>query len=466
MASILQRNGAYFIMVSTGYDSKGKQIRKTMSWRPEPEMTQKQIEKELNEQAVLFEKKVLSGQILDGNITFSEFAEKWLTDYGEKQLAPMTLVRYKSLFKRIQPAIGHIRLDKIQPHHLMELYESLGTEVNRRGLSFVATDELLKVLVHRKLSRLSVSKDAGVSINAVYNLYNQKPIAGQTAQTVSNLVGLAFDKAFKYSREIKVLSNKTIRHHHRMISAMLNTAVQWQLILSNPAQRVKPPKVQRVEAKYLDEKQTAKLIQLLGNAPVQNRMMILLLLYSGLRRGELCGLEWDDIDFDNHLISVCRTSQYLPERGIFTKETKTETSVRTIKLSSIVFTLLKDFRIWQTEQRLRMGDRWVNSNRLFTAEDGSPIHPDNITAWFHDFISRTDLPRINIHSLRHTNITLMLAAGVPLRTVSQRAGHAQTTTTANIYAHAIQTADEMAADVLEDILKPKDVRKNGRNVVV
>ena len=104
-----------------------------------------------------------------------------------------------------------------------------------------------------------------------------------------------------------------------------------------------------------------------------------------------------------------------------------------------------------------MGDRWEASNRIFTQYDGKPVHPDSISGWFRDFIAKTDLPKVSIHSLRHTNITLLIAAGVPLKTVSYRAGHAQTSTTANIYSHAIRTADEMAAEVLEDMLKPRKV---------
>jgi integrase len=120
--------------------------------------------------------------------------------------------------------------------------------------------------------------------------------------------------------------------------------------------------------------------------------------------------------------------------------------------------------MWQNVTRLKVGQGWEEHNRLFTQEDGKPIHPDTITGWFRDFIAKTDLPKISIHSLRHTNITLLIAAGVPLRTVSYRAGHAQTSTTANIYSHAICTADEMAAGALDDILTP--VRVNMRNTNV
>lgn len=462
MASILERNGSYFIMVSCGYDTSGKQLRKTMSWKPEPGMTIKQIEKAVQEQAVLFERKVLSGKVLDGNITFKEFTERWCRDYAEQNLSPKTLDRYKAMLKRINAAIGHIKLDKLQPHHLIELYSDMGGDRKNNNISYLATQKLLNELKKKGWTREFVAQQTGLAITTVYNVFKNKPVSKNTAQLVAVVLGVRFNEGFMLSKPAEGLTNKTIKHHHRLISSILNQAVFWQVITDNPAARVRPPKVDRTEAKFLDEKQTAKLLEYLDNEPGQNSTMIKMFIYSGLRRGEMCGLEWSDIDFENHLITVRRSSQYVPGKGIFTKETKTETSDRTIKLPPQAFELLKKHKLWQTEERLKMGDRWEDSNRVFTQYDGKPIHPDSITGWFRDFIARTDLPKISIHSLRHTNITLLIAAGVPLRTVSYRAGHAQTSTTANIYSHAIRTADEMAADVLDDILTPASVQRNIR----
>ena len=84
MAAIEKRGESYKIIVSCGYDLDGKQIRRQMVWKPEPGMTKRQIQKELDRQAVLFEEKCRNGQVLDGNIKFAEFAEKWFTDYAEK----------------------------------------------------------------------------------------------------------------------------------------------------------------------------------------------------------------------------------------------------------------------------------------------------------------------------------------------------------------------------------------------
>jgi integrase len=462
MASIINRNGTYFIMVSTGYDSCGKQIRKTMTYKPETGMTEKQGERAVREQAVLFERQVRSGQVLDGNVTFADFTERWRRDYAASNLAPKTYARYESMLKRILPAIGHLHLDKLQPHHLMELYRKLGEDINHRNLSFIAAEGFIKAYDKAGWTKEYLAKKSRVSISTVNNIFKSVAVAEHTAVNVCKVLRISMNKAFSPARPVQGLSNKTIKHHHNLISSILNTAVYWQVIPFNPAHRVKPPKIERNEISCLDEKQTAELLELLQKEEIQHRTMIQLFILSGLRRGELCGLEWGDIDFERQLLTVRRSSQYLPGKGIFTKETKTATSDRTIRLPKQAFEILRTYKRWQAEQRLQMGDRWEDSKRIFTQYDGKPVHPDSISGWFHDFIANTELPKVTIHSLRHTNITLLLAAGVPLRTVSYRAGHAQTSTTANIYAHAIRTADEMAAEVLEDMLTPIKVNVKGR----
>ena len=107
MPTIQKRGDTYRIRVSAGYDSTGKQLMKSMTWQPAPGMTQKQIEKELDRQAVLFENKVKSGQYMEGNIRFSEYAEMWMQN---AQLAPATRSQYEDLLRRINAAIGPLSL--------------------------------------------------------------------------------------------------------------------------------------------------------------------------------------------------------------------------------------------------------------------------------------------------------------------------------------------------------------------
>ena len=101
-----------------------------------------------------------------------------------------------------------------------------------------------------------------------------------------------------------------------------------------------------------------------------------------------------------------------------------------------------------------MGDRWTDSGKIFTTQYGAPMHPDTLSDWFKKFIRKNNLPDIHLHSLRHTNATLLIASGTNIRTVAKRLGHSTPTTTGNIYAHAIKTADEMAAEKLANIFNP------------
>ena len=171
-----------------------------------------------------------------------------------------------------------------------------------------------------------------------------------------------------------------------------------------------------------------------------------------MRRGELLGLQWDDIDFENHLVNIQRSSLYLADRGIFEDETKNLSSSRIIKVPSAAIASLRHLKAWQAEQCLMMGNLWQKSNRVFTSLEGAPMHPDTLTGWFHDFIQKTDLPQIHLHSLRHTNATLNIANGVSVTTVAGQLGHANASTTTKIYAHAIQAAQAAAADMMDDLL--------------
>ena len=232
------------------------------------------------------------------------------------------------------------------------------------------------------------------------------------------------------------------------------------MIYDSPCRRVKPPKAEKKEARYLDEVQASELLNCLQNEDIMHRTIITLLLYSGMRRGELCGLKWGDIDFNDKLIHIQRASLYAKGKGVFEDRTKNESSERTIKIAGEALKLLLEYKMYQNTNRIKIADRWQDKDYVFTQWDGKPIHPDSITNWFGKFRKKYNLPDINIHSLRHTNASLLIAAGADLKTVSKRLGHSQLSTTGNIYTHAIKSADERAAETIQDILKPK--QKNNK----
>lgn len=454
MATIEKRGESYKIIVSCGYDLDGKQLRRRMVWKPEPGMTKRQIQKELDRQAVLFEEKCRNGQVLEGNIKFAEFAEKWFTDYAEKQLRATTVARYQLLMPRINAAIGHIRLDKLQPHHLMEFYNNLSESGVREDTRYCSAVDFKALLKKRGMTKRALAEQADVSVYVLDSVTRGANISAASAHKVVSALQLPLDKVFLPAGEKDTLAVSTVLHHHRLISSMLGTAVKWQLIFSNPCSRVVLPKNKRKEAVYLDEEQAADLLAALDKESMQHQVIVKLLLFTGLRRGELCGLEWKDVDFERAVITVRRSSLYLSGKGIFADETKNDTSTRCMKVSDDAIAMLRVWRAEQAKERLKLGDQWQDNDRLFTAWNGAPIRPDVITAWFHRFVTKNNLPSIHVHSLRHTNATLLIAAGTSLTTVAARLGHANSTTTSKIYAHAIKSADQAAAEVLQDILHP------------
>lgn len=289
----------------------------------------------------------------------------------------------------------------------------------------------------------------------------------ETADKISKYLQIKFSELFLPIDEKRSLSDKTVRHYHAFISSILSTAVVWQVIFANPCERVKPPKVTKKEAKYLEENELQTLLQILDTLPEeenQNCLMIKLLLSTGLRRGELCGLKWQDINFGDLTVTIKRNLLYLPNKGIFEDTPKTETSNRSVTLSNSIISLLNEHKKMQLRKQFELGDRWTYTDYLFTSWNGLPLHPDTISSWFKELVKKYNLPDVSVHSLRHTNATMLLMNGLPEKAVSSRLGHANVTTTRNIYSHALQSKDKEAAEIMDNILS-KENRQNKKRCI-
>jgi integrase len=421
-------------------------------------MTPKQAEKEAKRQAMLFEEKCLTGQILESNTRFGDFVEIWLRDYAERHLRPTTLAGYKDMLRRILAAFGNMRINKIRPHHLNAFYDNLAESGIRADIKYTPCVDFKALLKKKKLTQAALADKAGVNVKVIKSCVDGKNVSAGSAKKISAALSKNVSELF-VSQKNKSLSGKTILHYHRLLSSILTTAVQWQVIFSNPCDRVKPPKVDKKEARYLDEFQAAELLAALDGEPEQYSVMVQVLLYMGLRRGELCGLEWCDVDYKKSTLSINKSLLHTPSLGIYLDTTKNDTSYRDIKLPLVAIHLLKDYKKWQEERRREVGSKWQECGRLFTTDVGKPIHPDTVSGWFRDFVKRKKLPDISIHGLRHTNATLQIMSGVNIKSVANRLGHASSVMTSKIYSHAIKSADEAAAEVLQNILAPGENAK-------
>lgn len=394
MAGSIEKRGknSYRLTVSEGFDLNGKPMihRKTVHG------TKKDAEVELAK----FVTEVQNGLVIDGkSLKFSEFTEIWKRDYGSKELAPSTYKRYcRMLETRLLPYFGHFYINKIKPTDIMKFYDLLEKDTQ---------------LVRKKGNNGSKTK--------------------------------------------KPLSGKTILEHHRLLRAMLHKAVYWQLIVANPAERVQPPKARKPKRRSYNDEQTKILLEnleLLSSEDTKYKVAIILTVFTGVRLGELMGLEWQDIDFRNGIISINRSSQYLSDMGVFTKVPKTESSIREIAIPEFIISLLAEYKLWNEEQKSIYGELWMNSDRLFVQADGKPMHPSTISKWFVKYVGQIGLPVINFHGLRHTNASLLVAQNIDIAVISARLGHAQISTTLDFYVHPLLSHNRKAGYALENLLLP------------
>ena len=247
------------------------------------------------------------------------------------------------------------------------------------------------------------------------------------------------------------LSAKTILEHHRLISTVLEQATKDGLIPFNIAGRATLPKIQKKEVNYFQPEQVTAIREALETEPIKWKTLVHLLLITGVRRGELLGLKWDKVDMDGNRLHICNNVLYTPDRGIYEDTPKTSTSDRFITVPPETVRLLRQYKAWQNEERLRLGRYYQYQGFVFSQDNGSPMHPDSVTDWLKKFSKRHGLPHINPHAFRHTMASMLYFNGVDSVSISKRLGHAQVSTTANIYAHVMEEADQRNADILVDV---------------
>ncbi|MFH5836714.1 tyrosine recombinase XerC [Proteiniclasticum sp. C24MP] len=470
MGHIEKRGSSYRLHVSCGYDSKGKKKykRKTVNLS---HLTAHKQEIEARRLLALFENEVLQGSILDGNkITFEEFITLWINDHARIKLEPKTLFSYQSeLEKRIIPALGHIKLSRLTPNHLIQFYNNLREEGVRLDYKYRAKANFFEILKKNNYSEQSLMELSSINRKNLKKIRDRENMNPSIAEKISEGLQIPISKLFEKIESKKRLSDRTIQLNQRIISSILTTAVHWQFIVSNPALRVQPQKVERKEASHFDLEQTEYLLQLMNEEPLKYRTMVYITVFGGLRLGELNALEWKDIDWDTNSVSISKALQYLPNKGVFIKKPKNSTSKRKIMLPASVMKILREYKVWQNSNKVTLDNLWNESDYVFTQDDGTIIFPDTISKWFSKFISSHNssieqgsileekkkkkllLPKVSFHGLRHTNATLLMSQNIDLATVSKRLGHANITTTLNIYTHTLEKLDQTASDSLESL---------------
>lgn len=403
MASITPRkdkSGAvisYIIRVYNGYDSSGKRLKPhTMTWKPKAGMTAKQTEKELNKVAVQFEEECKNGLVgTAAHLKLADFAPIYLSSMQEK-LSPTVYSSYAHIMDTIiLPALGHLKLKELKPVHVQQFIKQLSNmpKLKRNGEPETNGEKLSPATVRRKLA---------------------------------------------------------------VLQSMLTLAVKLGYISSNPAdaKRLTLPKISRPEIEIFTRQQASYILECLQGESLQFQTLIQLAIFTGVREGELVGLKFSDINYDARKMTISRSAYKLKGEPVKTKPPKSG-KARTVTLNASCIELLKKLSQQHLLEEMKLGTAWKGKGWVFTQCDGSIMHPQTPSRQFDKFLKKHGIPHRKFHSLRHTSATLLLYNGTDLKTVQERLGHADFTTT-NKYLHLVEQADAVAADGLEKLLRKRN----------
>ena len=367
--------GSWRITIELERGPDGKRRQKSVTVRG----TKKEADRELTR---LVQEAQAGTYRTASKMTVAEYLEYWLKNYAETNVAEKTLEGYaETIHRYIVPALGTVRLDKLQPAHIQAYY----TRALRSG---------------------RIKREGG-------------------------------------------LSARTVLHQHRLLRQALKHAVDWQFIGRNPADATKPPRPEEKDTAFLNPEQLVVLLDAAQATPLY--IPILIACATGMRRGEVLGLRWQDVDLEHCALRICNSLVRLATCSVM-KAPKTKGSKHDVTLPSGLVDALKIHKAQQDQVRADLRSAYKNHDLVVPQLDGRPRSPNGFTKAFVDLIEKLDLPRVTFHGLRHSHATMLLVERVPIKVVSERLGHSTTQITSDIYQHVLPSMEREAADRTQDAL--------------
>lgn len=346
---------------------------------------------------------VHAGQVGNaGAMTVGDLLDRFLEEHARPNLSPKTAHRYGQLVNlQLKPLIGRVPLEKLTPAHVLRVKAGLRGMVRRRKPRNLHEDETPPP---------------------------PRPLAGQTQ-----------------------------RHAFRLLHTALGHAVVWRLLPSNPADGIPAPRATTGEMHPFTAAQATAFVAALEDATPHWRAFFLVALSTGMRLGELCGLRWEDVDAQRRSLRVAQTIAYIPggtePGGYVVKPPKTAAGQRTVPIDPELVEALRAHKADQNTQRLGMGALWTDHDLVFPGLFGCPLHDRTVRREFARLCAVAEVPSIRVHDLRHTCATLLLLAGINVKVVSERLGHASVAITMQTYAHVLPGMQEEAAVAIGRLLR-------------
>ncbi len=434
---------------------------KCKSWRQSPTITDKrQAEREVERFANNFEFQERN-KLTDfkDKTTFKEFANEWLEDFKRKN-SLTSYCRNKRIIQDVNRFIGDKPLTQIQPIHIKSILNYLNDKkvITKTAIIRKPLDDIIK---DKKIRQ--ISKDCGFSFTTFLFARKGCPIQWQNAERLAKTLNINIKEYFDVIKNERPYSKGSKDIYKRVINAILNKAVMLELIPNNPAKKVFTKGAisgYDKEKEILTLSETEQFENALLNIHEDNKLRekaaIGLLFYCAMRLGEVAGLEWKDIDFQKHIISIQRSTIYVGSQfGTITKEPKSKTSIRKVPIPTKLYDILQEYQVWYNNERQKLGDVWQDTDRVIPRWNGAIITPSTIRLWLDKLLAENGIRRVSPHSLRHTNITIQLRNGIPPKAVAKIVGHSDPSVTINVYSHYLEEDEQDYVALFDNLFKKK-----------
>ncbi len=322
------------------------------------------------------------------------------------------------------------------------------------GLTFEATQLTLERFFELWLNGKELSRRPGTVDNyrKITNSYILPKMGQMRLQEIQpthiKQLYLVLKKEGKGARSVQAV--------HVVLHCALKQAVREGLLGRNPLDAVDRPRVEQTEFQVLTEEQARQLLAVASESLFET--VFHLALITGMRKGELLGLKWSDLDPTKGTIFIQRQLQYLKPDGYILVPPKTKAGRRQLKLGQSMLAQLEKHRIHQELLKATAADKWQENDLIFTSSIGTYMDQSKVSKEFKRLLKKAGLPNLRFHDLRHTSLSLLLEMGTPVNTVQRRAGHSKASVTVDVYGHAMAGSQNQAADRMDEMMTPIAVK--------
>jgi integrase len=462
MAGVVRRGDSFLITVYQGYEMRDKknggskeytQRKKTTTFHPPDGVTPAKAEKLARQYAAVWEDKIRGFVALDENRTFEDLAEWYYANVAPTVLKENVAIDNKSIIDTyIMPTLGREKLKNITPQMLDTLFRSLRTGGRVKQVFHVTDSDIFP-----RWGDSEMSRKTGISRHTIQKARLGLNIERDGAEKIAAYLERDFDDIFVSGVDNRELADGSISRIRRCLSAIFSAATRKEIMRRNPVSNTEPVKRGRMAASFLDETQAAALLAALdAQNNFQFKVMITMLLFTGMRGGELCGLKWDCVDMEKGIVYIRATLAYNSGNKSKGKEKyslqapKTVNSERYVLIPGSLVDLLKEQKAKQEERRAFCGKGWIDRGTVFTTVNGEYYSESYLNIQFKRIAKKIGLPDgVHIHSLRHTTASLLINSDVSPKVISEQLGHASTAITQDLYSHVFASSKLKAMQALE-----------------